>query len=222
MSDSTTIRRALGGAAVAFALLLPWPGGAYAQTAWDAPLLTPPRPTTGLFEMHLVDPAGGDLAVLGRWRPASMQRVGLRLGLADTGDLTLYGGVDVSGFLASASGEFPLDVAWVGGAGAAFGDFAWLSIPVGISLGRTFTTEEGGGGRGRAVRFTPYVTPRLVLDAFLDRGPDGPAPGDTDDDDLDLSLAADLGVDVNFGAGWSVRFAATLGDRDALAVGVAF
>lgn len=220
MSDATTIRRTLGGAVIAFALLLPAPGGAHAQTAWDAPLLTPPRPTTGLFEMHLVDPAGGDLAVLGRWRPPSMRRVGLRLGLADTGDLTLYGGVDVSGFLASASRGFPLDVAWVGGAGAAFGDFAWLSIPAGISLGRTFTTEEGGR-RGRGVRFTPYVTPRLILDAFLDRGPDGPAAGDSDDD-LDLSLAADLGVDVNFGAGWSARFAATLGDRDALAVGVAF
>jgi hypothetical protein len=63
------------------------------------------------------------------------------------------------------------------------------------------------------------MTPRVVLDAFFGNDARG--------SDLDLDLAVDVGLDLRLMrggpmAGKSIRFAASLGDRDALAVGVVF
>jgi hypothetical protein len=64
------------------------------------------------------------------------------------------------------------------------------------------------------VWFNPYVAPRVVLDAWLGR--DGPG------DDVSLDLSFDLGVDIAFDPGWAIRFAASVGDRSALAIGFSF
>lgn len=175
--------------------------GAMAQVVWDSPLLVPPRVSGGVG-IFLIDPAGGDLGVMGTWRSGNL---GLRVGLAEDvrDDLSIFGGVDFTGLITRASNDFPLDVAWVAGAGIGIGDDALLSFPLGISLGRGFDAD--------GARFTPYATPRVVLDAFFG-----------DDSDLDLDLAVDFGLDIAFQPGWMIRFGATIGDRDALAIGVVF
>lgn len=186
-------------------------GKAWAQVAWDAPLLAPPQPPAG-FGIFLMEAADGDLGVMGTWRgrPGGL---GLRFGVAEDApfdDAAFFGGIDVSGIITRANTDFPLDLGWVAGAGLSGGELGvLLSFPVGLSLGRTFTSPDA--------TFTPYVTPRVVVDAFF-RDDDGPG----DDDDLDLEFAADLGIDPAFQRTWSIRFGATLGDRDALAIGISF
>jgi len=101
------------------------------------------------------------------------------------------------------SEEFPLDLAWVGGAGAGVGEDVLVSIPFGISFGRVLTTRE--------VWFHPYLTPRFIVDAYL---------GDGNRDDLDLGFALDLGADFAFSGNWAFRFGASVGDREGLAVGL--
>ncbi|HEX7051952.1 MAG TPA: hypothetical protein VF188_17220 [Longimicrobiales bacterium] len=201
--------RTIGLAAV---LVLAGVGTVRAQVAWDSPLLLPPRPQGGPG-IFLVDPAGGELGVLGMWRSGrAPNSLGFRVGLAEdnTDDVSVFGGVDVSGTMTRSSRDFPLDISWVAGGGVGVGDDVLLSFPLGITIGHTFI--------GDGAQFTPYVIPRVILDAFF-----GDGPGD-DDSDLDLDAAFDLGVDIGFQRGWVIRFGATFaGDRDdALAIGIVF
>lgn len=178
---------------------------AKAQVAWDAPFLVPPRVGSG-WGLALLDPAGGDLGVLGFWRGRGGS-LGIRGGLAEerNDDLAAFAGVDLSGSLARRSSNMPVDVDWIAGVGLGVGDEILFSIPFGVTIGAAISTES--------VAFGPYVSPRLILDAWT--GDDRPRDG------LDLELAVDLGMDVAFNPGWTLRFGATLGDREALAVGFA-
>lgn len=181
-------------------------GDAAAQVAWDSPLLVPPRVEAG-FGAYLVDAAAGDIGVMGTWRPEQAPRLGVRAGIAeDAGeDVSFFAGADFSGMVATVSREFPVDVAWVVGGGAGFGDFVLFSFPAALTVGRTFTDE--------AVSFTPFASPRVILDA---------AVGDDVNDDLDLDLAVDLGLDLAFRPDWKIRFGVTFGDREAFGIGVVF
>ncbi len=184
---------------------------ARAQVHWDGPLLVSPGTPAG-WGVFLVDPGPGPhdgIGVLSTWRSSDAPgSLGYRVGLAEGrgGDLTVYGGMDISGNLVIASADFPLDVIWVGGVGAGVGKDVILSFPLGASLGRDFQAD--------GVWFNPYFTPRVVLDAEFgsSRRRDG----------LELGFAVDLGIDVAFDPGWAFRFAGSLGDRRGLAVGINF
>jgi hypothetical protein len=206
MFRASKIRRALVQAAAGAAILMGG-GEAAAQVAWDSPLLSPPTPRSG-WGIYLIDPAGGgDVGVMGTWRGSGL--LGFRIGIAEArgdDDLAVFGGLDMSGNLVSASSDFPLDISWVAGAGLGGGNDILFSVPFGVTLGRDLV--------GDGIRFTPYFTPRVVLDAWF--GDDPP------DDDLDLDFALDLGADIAFEPSWAVRFAGTIGDRDAVAIGAIF
>lgn len=193
-------------AAVTAALLMPAPG--QAQIAWDSPMLLPPRAPDGLG-LYLVDVHGGELGVMGTWRAPGLE-FGIRAGLAEGhgDDLGIFGGIDFMGTLTRASNDFPLDVDWLVGAGLGAEDGVRLSLPAGLTAGHTF---EGDG-----VFFIPYVTPRVILDAFLG------AEDRRDSEDLDLDVAVDIGLDLRFRSNFTVRFGATVGDRSAVAIGVVF
>lgn len=195
----------LVGAAVVAALL---PAAGSAQMAWDSPMLLPPNAAEE-FGLYLVDVHGGGLGVMGMWRETGYG-FGIRGGLAEGrgDDIGIFGGIDFSGTLTRSSNEFPLDVDWVVGAGLGAEDGVRLSFPAGLSVGHTF---EGDG-----VFFTPYATPRVVLDAFLG------AEDRPDSEDLELELGVDVGLDLRFSSDFTIRFGATLGDRSAVAIGVAF
>jgi hypothetical protein len=185
-------------------LVLSSASGLSAQTRWDSPFLTPPRPTAG-YGLFLWDVYRGGLGALFTWIPTQTSW-GLRVGIADApGDqVAFFGGGDVSGGITRSSSDFPFDMDWVFGIGISASDFVVLSVPVGLTLGHTFT--------GQGVTFTPYITPRLVFDALFD------SPGD----DTDLDFTADIGFDLRFRSNVTVRFGATLSDREALAIGVVF
>jgi hypothetical protein len=185
------------------------PGHAAGQIRWDSPLLLPPRASDGLG-VYLVDVSGGDLGVLGTWRSPSWN-FGLRAGLAEGrgDDLGIYGGLDFAGSLTRATDEFPLDIDWVFGAGLGIVDGVLISVPLGLTLGHDFENEGIG--------FVPYLTPRVVLDACIDCD-----VFRADEDEVSLDFAADLGLDLRVTRSFVIRFGATLGDREAVAIGIAF
>jgi hypothetical protein len=206
MRRATTRKRAIMGL-LAGIFFLP-PLSAEGQVAWDGPLLSSPSAPSG-WGVYLTDPShGSGIGVLGTWNGGGP--LGFRLGLAEgrRDDLAVYGGVDLAGALVRASSDFPLDMDWVTGAGLGVGDAMLLSFPLGLSLGRAVSAD--------GVWFNPYVTPRVVLDAWM--GTSRPR------DELDMRIAVDLGIDLAFDPGWAIRFGATLGKRNvrALAVGASF
>ena len=193
-------------------------GNAHAQVAWESPLFASPRPVHG-FGIYLADMAGGDIGIMGTWQAArAPSRLEFRFGVADNGgprlpddsEMSGFGGVNISGLLASESADMPFDVSWVAGAGIGIGSWSIITIPVGLSAGHTFAAD--------GFDITPYVTPRLVFDATM--GLEDPFGNDMDD--TDLGFAVDLGFDVALQRGWLLRFGASLGDHEALAFGIVF
>ncbi len=184
----------------------------WAQVAWDGPLLVGTETPQG-WGVYLVDPGGhSGIGFLTTWRGGGS--IGYRIGFAEDGseDLSVYGGVDFTGRLVNAGDDFPLHVGWVAGAGFGAGNDLVLSFPLGIVLGRGFQAET--------VLFSPYIGPRVTLDAYFGRGGGGQSEGNGDD--IDLGLAVDFGIDINFDPGWAVRFGVSGGDRDGIAIGVSF
>jgi hypothetical protein len=199
----------------ALLLLLLLPGRAAAQTAWDSPLLLPPRPADGLG-IFLTEMYAGGVGVMGMWR-SPVWNYGVRGGISAGprgDDLAVFGGVDYSGPVHNATADLPIDIDWVFGAGLGLSDGARVSVPLGLSAAYSIQTENA--------RFTPFITPRVGLDLFFgneDRPPDSSRVG--------MFVAADIGLDLRLAAGTgpidgaTIRFAASVG-RSAIGIGVLF
>jgi hypothetical protein len=175
-----------------------------AQTAWDAPPLISHVAPAGV-SLFLVSPAGGDLGGLVTFRhEAGPVGLGYRLSLTDenaSDDLAVAAGVDISGFLARGVEDSPLDVMWWSGAGLGWGENTIISLPLGALV--------GWSGQGGDVILSPYGGGHLVMDI-----------SDIEGDNVSLGGAFDFGLDVVLSSGWLVRFGGSVGDRDALAIGV--
>ncbi len=76
-----------------------------------------------------------------------------------------------------------------------------MTFPVGLVV--------GWSGSGGDVVLSPYGGGHVSLDIST-----------IDNNTVDLSGVVDLGLDLAFASGWLIRFGATFGDRDALAIGV--
>jgi hypothetical protein len=179
------------------------------QLPWESPLLVGPGSPSGV-SFFLVDPGWG-LGAMGQWQgKGDSHRLGFRAGLAEGRDrnLGVFGGVDFTGDLLAHSDDFPLDVIWVMGMGVGVGSGAIVTLPLGVSLGREITDEE--------LWFHPYLTPRLVLDAYLGDHSHHPHGHN----DLELGFALDLGLDFSFTGTWGLRIGASVGDRRGLAAGI--
>lgn len=189
---------------IALAAALFVPTAAAGQAAWDAPSFMRPGAPSGLtLALTDTDPGSG-LGFMALWRAgAAPLGVGFRAGLAEAPGDDLVGlvGLDLSGSLASPFGPGGPDALWWTGAGITLADDMAASFPLGLALGWTANAES--------VSLAPYVGGHMVLDVLS-------GPGD----DLDLDGAVDLGLDVTFSQGWIVRFAAALGGRESLGIGV--
>lgn len=197
--------RSLRATLVVTAACLFAPHAASAQVVWDAPSLMRPGAPSGLSLMLLEAHPSDELGALAQWRrspaPAGL---GLRAGIAEDGggDLAAMFGIDISGSLAGPGSDLgsPRVMWWTGG-GIGIGDELVASFPLGIVLGWTAS--------GDGVTFAPYAGGHATLDIIT-------GPGD----DVDIDASVDLGVDLGFGSDFMVRFGASVGGRDALAVGV--
>jgi hypothetical protein len=199
--------------AVVIALVTAAP--AAAQVAWDAPLLLAPGSPGGLG-IFLIEPQGPELppalgidddgfGVVGTWRASSAPGVGFRAGIAEDpfDDIAVLGGIDLSGTLFTPTEEIPVGFIWVLGAGLSIGDEVLALFPAGISAGIDVETE--------GILFRPYMTPRVDLSLSSFEG-----------SEADLNVSVDLGLDLSFTDDWVIRFAASLGNGEAIAIGLAF
>jgi len=192
------------GSLVVVAWLLVLPLGAGAQVVWDAPALMRPGAPAGLSLLLIEAYPGDGLGGLAMWRSAPAPiGLGFRGGVAEEpdDDAAVILGIDVSGSLASPGTDGEPEVVWWTGAGVGVGDELLVSFPLGLVLGWELSDEE--------VTFAPHVGAHVSLDVIT-------GPGD----DLDLDGSVDLGVDLGFPSGLMVRFAAAVGGREALGIGV--
>ncbi|MEM7416352.1 MAG: hypothetical protein AAF389_12690 [Gemmatimonadota bacterium] len=175
-----------------------------AQTAWDAPPLISHAAPSGA-SVFVLSPTGGDLGGLVTFRhEAGPVGLGYRASISDdaSGDgVAVAGGIDISGFLSRGVEDAPLDLLWWSGIGAGIGNETVFTVPIGAVI--------GWSGRGSDVVISPYAGGHLALDIRT-------GPGDN----VRLGGSFDLGIDLDLDQGWLVRFGASVGDRDAVALGV--
>lgn len=184
-----------------------------AQLAPDSPRLISPHLTEGLG-VHWLRPGtlpGDEEAVFVNWVPPGLPS-GMRLrggaGRGAGGSTAGFGGVDVQAPLRRGEGESPFDLDWQAGLGVSVGKYALVTLPVGISGGIAWTSGS--------VWFAPYVAAGLAAD--LRFGDEAPA------EEFEVYPSLDVGVDVALDAARRVvlRAAASLGDRQTLALGLTF
>jgi len=154
-------------------------------------------------------PGDGD-AFFATWAlPGTDRSVSLRGGVGEgrNDELAGFGGIDLRAVLARHDDAQPLDIGWNAGIGASYGEYLVVSAPVGISAGRSWSSGS--------VWFAPYLGLGAVLD--YRRGEEAP------DEEFALEPSAEVGVDLSFDRArrFVIRAAASLGDRQAVSVGVA-
>lgn len=197
---------------VAAALVAVFPSGLSAQFAPDTPRLISPRGPGGLG-VYFVQPdvfPGDDVGVLATWAmpglpPSLRLRGGVGTGAEDT--QAIFGGIDVQTALIRARDGQPLDVDWQAGAGFSVGDHAVVTIPVGVTGGVSWSSGS--------VWMSPYTTAGVALDLHFG--------GNFEGDEFEIDPALDVGLDLSLDSARNVvlRAAASLGDRQAFAVGLA-
>lgn len=188
------------------AALLLGAGAADAQVRWDSPMMALPRPDAG-YGLYLFEPAGADIGVLGTMRSGNLRfRLGVAEGSGD--DIAIVAGGDYVSLLRARRADFPLDIGWHLGVGVGFERWLTLGVPFGVSFGLPIDAD--------GLTLLPFLAPRVVFDAFLGDEDVGEPSG------TDLDFAADLGIEVRPSPSWAVRLAATLGDREGLAIGLIF
>lgn len=199
---------------LALALCAALPSAARAQFAWETPRLLGPH-TQGGLGVHWLQaetlPGDGE-GLLVTWQPPGLPDGIFLRGGAGTGagdESAGFGGIDVRTPIASARPGQPLDIAWIAGAGVGVGDYLLFTVPVGLTAGREWASGS--------VWFSPYVGIGVALDyrRSLD------SERDRFDDDFDVYPTADLGVDLALDPGrrFILRAGASLGDRQAIALG---
>jgi hypothetical protein len=189
------------------------PSAVGAQLAPDTPRLLSPHGSGGLA-VHFLRagtlPGDGD-ALLATW---TMPRLpdGLRFrggaGRGATGTDAMFGGVDFQSPLLRATRDLPIDLDWQTGAGLSVGDYILLTVPVGLTGGVSWTSG--------AVWFAPYLTAGIAAD--LPIGDSAPDRGFDVSPSLDIGFNLSLDIERRF----VLRTAASLGDRQAVSVGLAF
>lgn len=184
---------------------------AAAQIPWESPqMLSPASPEgVGLFLADWGLGPGDGVGLLITWRGeggagGTGLRAGAARGLGD--DMIVVGGIDYSVPVLRAGDSFPLDVLWSVGAGASYGDYLQVGVPVGFAAGRP--VESG------TLWLNPYLSGRVAFEAFVGGG--------RPEDDFRIGLAVDIGADVAFDRGrdFLLRLGASLGDRHALIAGL--
>ncbi len=197
--------------ALVVAALLGVASPASAQILHDSPRLTGVLDESGfgVFYLRPSSLPGDDMGVLVTWKPSGLPastrlRFGGGIGSGDSE--AGFAGLDVRVPLRPAAGGSVL-LAWTAGVGGSYGEWGVVSLPLGLVAGVVWS--EG------AVTISPWAGVGVGFDfQFGDEAPD---------EDFEIRPAADLGLDLSFDEArrFTVRAGLSLGDRNAVAVGVA-
>lgn len=177
-----------------------------------AQVFTPPfqSPTPSSdFGVYISDI--GDLGIEGIWRRGSRggSDVGIRAGYADTGDGALMVGLETRNPVVLAGA--PIGLAFTAGGQGVFGDgTSLLGGQVGFSAGQAIPAGN--------FTVTPFIHPRLAVVADL--SDDGDVV--EDDNEVDLDVRADIGADLDFAGGVSLRLDINLADGASWGLGLAW
>ncbi len=191
------------------------PSAARGQIAWETPRMLGPN-TEGGLSVHWLQaetlPGDGE-AVMVVWQPPGLpDNVFLRGGAGTgAGDSSAgFGGIDVRTPIAAARPGQPLDIAWIAGAGVGVGEYLLITVPVGLSAGRSWASGN--------VWFSPYVGVGVAMDYRATLDDEDAVP----DQEFDVYPTADIGVDLALDPArrFILRAAASLGDRQATALGI--
>jgi hypothetical protein len=165
--------------------------------AWNYPAFQQPRVVSREFNFALAYGGDGGTDVFAQWREGLDARNQLEL---EGGFISpRYGnargliGGSYAYQIATATQELPLDLLFTAGLYDSFGDGNFFRLPVGVSAGHTFPLEGG-------VAITPYIHPRLSLDAS----------GCCDK----IGLEFDLGANFQLTQQFAVRISGTFGGSD--------
>ena len=201
---------------LAAAVLALLPNAAQSQLAWETPRMLGPNSPGGLA-VHWLQaetlPGDGE-GIMATWQfPGLPEGVFLRGG-AGTGandESAAFGGIDVRTRIADSRAGQPLDIAWIAGAGVGVVDYLLATVPVGLTAGHTWASGS--------VWFSPYIGVGIAMDYRRELNDESDVP----DDEFDVYPTADLGVDLSLDPGrrFVLRAAASLGDRQAIALGLA-
>lgn len=204
------MKHLVSGGWLVFAMVFGIPA-AQAQLAPETPRMLPPDGPGGLGVHWLrgeVLPGDGD-AVLVTWSPSFLPaRLRLRGGggAGVEGEAAGFGGFDVQAPLARGRRGQPLDLDWYSGLGVGVGQYALVTLPLGLSGGLQWSSGS--------VWLAPYVSAGVAADLRLGEYENA--------EEFEVHPAVDVGLDMALDPGRSVilRAATSLGDRQAIAVGL--
>ena len=166
--------------------------------AWHYPTLQMPEISSRDFTFLVA--GGGDYGTSGvaQWREgiAPDVMVNFDVGVATpTGNTMFLVGAGLGYSLMKSTQETPIDLLLTGGLYGAFGNRSYVRIPVGVVAGHRFPL-------GGALAVTPFVSPRLSIDACASSC---------------HGVGTDLKLNFDIGAGLDVTN--TIGLRAALTIG---
>lgn len=194
-------------------LLLALPMGLAAQIAPDTPRLISPHGSggVGVYLLNAETFAGDGSAILVTWAmPAFPKGMRLRVAYGEGAgaESAIGGGIDFQSPLLRGVENVPFDLDWQGGLGMSVGDYAVVTLPVGLSGSMSFNSGS--------LWLAPYATVGLAADFRMgDLAPQR---------EFEVSPSLDVGIDLSFDRerAFVIRGAASLGDRQAVAIGFAF
>lgn len=205
------MRRIPSGALWAVLIPVLVPAASVAQLAPDTPRLVSPTGPGGLAVYWSRPDAvpGDDAAVLATWVLPGLPSVRLRggLGIGANDDEAVLGGIDVQAPMTRRREGLPFDLDWQGGIGISVGEHTLVTLPVGVAAGTSWSSGT--------VWLAPYASAGLAADLWIG--------DDYDGDEFEVDPALDVGLDLSLDSDRDVvlRAAVSLGDRQALAIGLA-
>ena len=167
--------------------------------SFNAPYRAFERSEVGLI---LSFPSGGATAFEGAYRFASGPKldIGFRGGVldADGGDAIFLLGAEARLRVITHNADFPLDGAFIFGAGAGLSDNSVLILPAGLSLGRRIDIKDS------QVSIVPYAQPTMFI---------------TVGDEADVHFALGIGGDFRLTKRFDARVSFGVGDVEGFSIG---
>jgi hypothetical protein len=177
----------------------------------QAQVFTPPfMPPTPSSDFGVYVSGIGELGIEGIWRRPSRggSDLGLRAGYADVGEGALMLGLELRNPVILAGA--PIGLAFTAGGQGIVGDGTTaVGGQVGFSAGQGFSNGT--------FTVTPYIHPRLAVVMDIDD-----EETEEDESELDLDVRADLGADLSFLNGMTLRVDFNLADGAIWGVGLAW